>query len=352
MRLQHAFAFLMSLFLLGACSQQRQGPQVAASPATQPTKPLYLSGPYVHENLAVYLVHGPDKIKGKAYLTLAEAMEQKRVVVHETGSVNELAIENVGDDDVYIQSGEIVKGGRQDRTLGTDMIITKAMGKTPIASFCVEHGRWTRRGDEMPTMFLRSDQMVSGKEMKLASNSNYRGADQSKVWASVAENQQDLAKSVGQSVNATTSPSSYQLTLESPALKGKTDDYVTPLARALDDPKNADAIGWCYAVNGEVSGANVYANAQLFRKLWPKLLQSGAVEALAEKRGEAGTGPTTRPTEQVVMDFLSSDRGAKPTEKQVNARTNCATYDGNDSVMLETTDSASAATVHRNYMRK
>src|SRR5205809_3940250 len=110
-----------------------------------------LTGPITHGNLSIYLIHGRDQLGGKKYLTLAEAMEQKTAVVHETGNVNELAIEDVSksdDADIYVQSGDIVKGGQQDRTLGTDYILTRAMGKQPIASFCVEHGRWTQRGGE------------------------------------------------------------------------------------------------------------------------------------------------------------------------------------------------------------
>src|SRR6185369_15521525 len=74
-----------------------------------------VTGPYTHENLTVFLIHGRDLSNGKKYVTLQEALDQKKVIVHETGSVNELSIENVSNDEVYIQSGEIVKGGRQDR---------------------------------------------------------------------------------------------------------------------------------------------------------------------------------------------------------------------------------------------
>src|SRR5438105_15882790 len=76
-----------------------------------------ITGPYTHDNLTVFLIHGKDTSGGKNYLTLQEALDQKKVVVHETGNVNELSVENVSDEPVYIQSGEIVKGGRQDRTL-------------------------------------------------------------------------------------------------------------------------------------------------------------------------------------------------------------------------------------------
>jgi hypothetical protein len=57
-----------------------------------------ITGPFVHDNLAVFLVHGADRLKNKSYLTLQEAMEKKIVIVHETGNVNELTIENISPD--------------------------------------------------------------------------------------------------------------------------------------------------------------------------------------------------------------------------------------------------------------
>src|ERR1700680_679870 len=91
------------------------------------------------------------------------------VIVRETGNVNELAVENVSSDrDVYIQSGDIVKGGRQDRTIALDFIAPPRSGKMPIAAFCVENGRWTARGTESPAQFSASTQALAGRELKLA----------------------------------------------------------------------------------------------------------------------------------------------------------------------------------------
>src|SRR5437870_2667630 len=67
-----------------------------------------LSGPYTHRNLAIFLVHGKNSMKGKSFLTLQEALVQKKVVVYETQSVNELSIQNFSNEDVYVQSGDIV----------------------------------------------------------------------------------------------------------------------------------------------------------------------------------------------------------------------------------------------------
>src|SRR5262249_42685987 len=130
-----AIAFALSCASSKAEFHVDPPPQVAATNYT-------ISGPYSHKNLTIFLLHGENQKAGKSPLTLQEAMAEKKVIVHETGNVNELSIENVSDEEVYVQSGDIVKGGRQDRVLAMDLIVPPKSGKMPIESFCVEHGRW------------------------------------------------------------------------------------------------------------------------------------------------------------------------------------------------------------------
>src|SRR5271166_1452914 len=65
-----------------------------AMAAGQSAKDMRVSGPITSGNLSVFFIHGKDQIKGASYLTLEEALKQKKVVVHETGNVNELKIDN------------------------------------------------------------------------------------------------------------------------------------------------------------------------------------------------------------------------------------------------------------------
>src|SRR5260370_41598185 len=127
-----------------------------------------LEGPFTQDNLTVLLIHGQDKIKGQTFLTLQEALVQKKVIVRETREVNQLSIENVSREEVYVQSGDIVKGGQQDRMLVVDLILPPRSGKIPIAAFCVENGRWSQRGSEEVTVFNSSSNAVASREIKLA----------------------------------------------------------------------------------------------------------------------------------------------------------------------------------------
>ena len=160
-----------------------------------------ISGPYHHGALTLFLIHGESTAHSMPILTLEEAMEQKLVKVYETGNVNELAIENLSSDhEVYIQAGDIVKGGRQDRTLGFDLSLAPNSGKVPIASFCVEKGRWSKRGEEADGEFGGgSNNMVTSNSLRFAIKS---AKNQSEVWKEVSVVQTKLSHNLGVQVNA------------------------------------------------------------------------------------------------------------------------------------------------------
>ena len=79
--------------------------------------PAYrISQPYSHKNLTIFLIHGKNETSKTNIITLPEALERRIFRVYETGDVNELTVENISKEfDVFIQSGDIVKGGKQDR---------------------------------------------------------------------------------------------------------------------------------------------------------------------------------------------------------------------------------------------
>src|SRR5438874_1412781 len=186
-----------------------------------------LEGPFTQGNLTVFLIHGQDNIKGQTFLTLEEALVQKKVIVRETSTVNELTIENVSREEVYVQSGDIVKGGQQDRMLVVDLILPPRSGVIPIAAFCVEHGRWSQRGNEESTVFNSSGNAVASREVKLAAKLK---SSQTEVWREVSVAEDKLSANVGQRVNGAASPSSFELALENKEVKKTADNYIDALS--------------------------------------------------------------------------------------------------------------------------
>src|SRR5262245_58158579 len=187
-----------------------------------------VSTPFTYKNLSIFLLHGKDQNAKGNVMTLQEAMERKLFVVYETSDVNELEVENLSKTlDVFIQSGDIVKGGKQDRVLAVSIIIPARSGRVKIDVFCVESGRWTKRGSEDSTKFTSSNDRIVTKELKIAANAS---RSQSEVWNQVSEAQARLGKNVGASVADTSSRSSLQLSLENRQVVATVDEYVRNLS--------------------------------------------------------------------------------------------------------------------------
>jgi hypothetical protein len=317
--------------------------QAAPAGGNQPA--VYrLSEPYRHENLTIYLVLGPSTLKGE-YLTLEEAMKQRAVRVHETDDVNELTVENRGGVPVFIQSGDIVKGGKQDRTIGTDFILAPKSGKIPVAAFCVESGRWDKRGGESSELFASSSESLAGRQLKLAANSNYSGGQQGRVWHEVAENQGKLRENLKSEVAAEVSPSSLQLTLEDKDVRAAVERYVKALG---DAPKSrADVIGYAAVINGKVNCADVYGSGALFAKLWPRLLRSLSAEAAAEMTPGSAFKPV--PAAEVEAALRAAGEGGRK-EKRVGSAVSVTTVESDHAVQFESRVAGEAGYLRRSIL--
>jgi hypothetical protein len=317
---------------------------LAALAAAQ-TNGYRVSEPVSYKNLSIFLIHGKDENTKGNILTLQEAMERHLFVVYETSSVNELMVENLSKEfDVFIQSGDIVKGGRQDRVLAVSIIIPARSGKVSIEAFCVESGRWTKRGNEESDKFTSSNDRIVTKELKIAANGE---RSQQEVWAEVSKAQDRLAKSVGGSVNAPTSESSLQLSLENKQVVANVEDYMRQLGGAING--KSDVIGYAFAINGKINSADIYVSNALFKKVWTKMLKAAATEAVSESRGVRLAEPVKS---DAVKGFIDDAERASATDQAVGSGARLVTREDKDNVMFETRDEKSKAVVHKSYVKK
>jgi hypothetical protein len=314
-----------------------------AQPAAKPPAPE-LTGPFVHENLAVFLVHDKTAAGDEEVLTLEEALKGGDVTLEETGNVNQLVVSNKGGKAVFLQAGDVVKGGRQDRTLQHDTMLPPRAKKVPVNAFCVEAGRWRSRGAEPVHRFASSSKTLVTRKQKLAAKVK---ANQSEVWSSVEETQNKLGANVGRSVKAGASATSLQLSLEDGAVNDAAERYVQAIVAQL--PARNDVVGYAFAVNGEVSAVDVYASPALFRKMRGKLLQASAVEAVSEK-AEGPAKPVSAEAVRALLDDAES--GAAHTEAR-SARTDVVRKETGKSVVFTSEDPAEGRRkLHKSYLRK
>ena len=286
-----------------------------------------LTGPYTRQTLALYLIHREGRRAGAVPMTLGEAMTMGALRVFETGKVSLLVVRNRSDRDVFIQAGDIVKGGKQDRVLTVSMIVPPDSGYMPIGAFCVEQGRWARRGTEKVAQFsastarlpskagkialmARADRPSSGRGNRPLSGSLApvrRGPDsyrQGQVWGTVRKIQERLSSYMNRDIADRRSRSSLQLSLENGSLASALTDFETALGGLPE--KHPDAVGYLFAVNGGLNSGDEFESAGLFRKLWRRQLRAAATEALAT----AAQRSNEPPTRAQVAAFIDKAAGA------------------------------------------
>ena len=334
---------------------------------------LRVSGPHAHENLAVYFVHGASA-GGPVPLTLQEALAKGSVQVIETGRVNELQIENSGGEQVFVQAGDIVKGGKQDRVLTVSFLLPAKSGRMPIASFCVEQGRWSARGKEDLARFSSAHEAMpsvsallamaappvqlsdprpaagatTGSAARVARDPDEVSTKQRKVWDSVAATQNKLAGGLNAPVASAQSASSLQLSLENEKLKEARAGYLKALKP--NGEKEADVVGYVVAINGRIAAANVYPSNGLFRKMWEKQLAAMVTEAIGERSGSAAA-PKAPPAPSEASAFLADAEKGKSYERQIAAGVRQETRDAAKALYNESRG-ADGRWIHRSYLAK
>lgn len=303
-----------------------------------------LSGPHACQNLEVFFIHGKIGGKGKHFISLAEALEKGVVVIDETNDVNHLSAANHSDEDyVFIQSGDIIKGGRQDRTLSQDVVLPPKSGKISLDAFCVEQGRWSQRGREKSDKFSSSKKGLSSKRLKLAAK---QAKSQQAVWDAVAAEQEKLGRRIGKSVRKQASATSLQLSLEDEDVEKRIQAYLQALLPAGRGKK--DAIGFACAINGRFNSADIYGDPALFQKLWPKLIEAAACEALSMSDGK----PNRRATAPEDIKKELAEAMGSPKHKETSSRsTRRLAGETGKSYMYETKDREDQ-TIHLNIISK
>ncbi len=312
-----------------------------------------ISGPLAHDNLTLFLVHG-QSVPGPVPMTLEEALQKQSVRISEVGHVNELAIENFGHREVFIQSGDIVTGGKQDRVIVSSLVLPPRSGRLTLTVFCVESGRWAPRQGTQDGHFVSAAAAMPSPNARTIL---YEAAAppvgqpvntsdlQSKMWATAASVQANLSRRLRANAADPTSPTSLALSLDLGKLKAAQKSFIDALEPA--GLREDDVLGFVVVVNGRVSKANIYASNALFRAMWPKQLRAAAAEAIQD-------GPTDKaapPPAQEISKLLDLAHFGKPVERKIAASIVEATREAPKMLFVETrrTDNS---WVLRSYLAK
>ena len=159
--------------------------------------------------------------------------------------VNTLEIENKSDKWLFLQAGDIVKGGKQDRTITTDRPPGAATrGRSRLKRSASSAARWSASPDGLA--FTNSPGIVAGASLKRAIQSE---KSQSRVWEEVSKAEGravKVARAAGEPLAADaplSSTGTYNAIARNKTLSGSRDAYVAALLPTPQEARECNRAG-------------------------------------------------------------------------------------------------------------
>jgi hypothetical protein len=295
-------------------------------------------GPYVHENMTIFLLNSNEQ-DDREFITLDEGLKDGVIKVSEQNQarVNQLEIDNESNHYLFLQEGDRVVGGQQDRIIITSLVIPPKSGKMQLPSFCVEAGRWQGQKG----FYAGANAALAPKDVREASKVVN---EQSIVWDQVRNIKKRAADTAA--VNAPNTNTSLNETLEAPQVKEVSEKCSEALKDILAERPNA--VGVVVAVNGTIEEVNIYPNHKVLAKQYPRLLKSYALQAaITEKKGET---PETLSVADVCSYMTERKEQAEEQTRDVNNDNKLAVCPSADKTECKTT--YAGRVVHTQWLSK
>lgn len=202
----------------------------------------------------------------QSFYSLKTALKKGWVKIKERGNymvdnINVLVIENNSNETIFIRSGEMVTGGRQDRVIAADTILLAGKKEYTIPVYCIEESRWS----EHERKFSYGGNAASGLQKIIDSVHN-----QKKLW-------EEIRRLLV--LNNQTSSSSYATLLSNHKIADSTSAYIKYFLQQFSK-RDSSIVGIIASTGNKILGADVFLNEGLFYQTLPELLNKYCVEAI------------------------------------------------------------------------
>jgi hypothetical protein len=268
---------------------------VPDNPLAQMVRRAAVRDGYSWGGLTVYLVEVDRVTNPQVYLSTQEALAAGVLRLYEKpdAEVPALIVENRGEQPVLMLGGEMLLGGRQNRTPAQDVLVPARSGPIVVPVLCIEQGRWRGAAGSF-------DKSLSLAPLA-ARHSAVAGGSQEEVWSTVSRYQESLGVSSETRDLAAVG--------QAPEVRKRLDEYRGGFERCW----RPQAVGMVVARWGEIVGADLFANAGLFLKHRDRLLDSYATDCITWPHRERMPEPRQLEAERFLRGVLNAPTFWMPT---------------------------------------
>ncbi len=231
------------------------------NPVVQLIRRLEVDKPEQYRDIMVF----PLVLRGSestGIRTLDEALSRNWITIREkdTAQVSEILIRNDAKYQVFLMSGEIIAGGRQNRIIRDDVLLPPASDFLSVPVYCGEKERWAGPRETFSSAPAMADHGIR----KMAAGAEPQG----NIWKEIDE-KLEAAK-----VKAPTR--NYQQIYEDRAVTRQLDKAVAEFRRI---PRR-NTVGAVVVSGDRIVCCDVFSDPELCSRLWDKICRSYVMESV------------------------------------------------------------------------
>ena len=204
---------------------------------------------------------------GQNTLSFEQALKKGIITVQERGTtaienVHWLSLYNNSDKNVYVSSGEVLEGGRQDRMVTRDTLVMAGAGRIDLPVMCVEEGRWSDKDKKFT--YRRTANTHLRKTLD-------ETRSQVQVWKEI-NNQLEKDKVKNKTLSYLSRDKDKAFT----AAQNEYWQYFSRRWQSLD----SNVVGIVCMSGDKILGSDIFISPSLFYSKWQSLMQGYIEEAL------------------------------------------------------------------------
>lgn len=260
-------------------------------------KLITVKEPISYKNLKIYPLF-LEKVKGEGnILSLDDATESGylRIYERERPEVNSVFVENFSRYYIFLISGELLTGCKQDRMVAYDTLIPPKSGRVRLRVYCTERGRWFGKSNTFKSLPFSANPELRKIAVETES--------QEKVWESVSLKRKEL-KVLSSATDA------FRDIVKDKRIGREIDEHVENIGKKF--PFSENVAGVVVSGGKEILCMDLFYHPRIFKKFWRKLLYGYVLDSI--ERDEGGEEITVKKVGEFISEILKANLSTGQTD--------------------------------------
>lgn len=253
-------------------------------------KSIKVKEPVSFKNLTIFPLT-LEKVMGEgSILTQEEAMKSGylRIYERERAEVNTVLVENLSKSYIFLMSGELLSGCKQDRMVAYDTLIPPRSGRLSLRVFCTERGRWIHKSEAFKSLPFTANPRM--RQVAIETES------QEMVWSEVSKKRAELK-------SAPSETDAFQDIVNDRRVGKEIEDYVENIEKRFPFPENVAGV---IVTNGnDIICMDIFYHPRTFKKLWRKLLHGYVLDSIGKEKNLKEI--SAKSVEEFISDILEAN---------------------------------------------